>query len=173
VPSTLESHLQCQHDEPEDLDRLVGELGVWPAPDSNVLDQWLRILVDREAGDLFLVAGFPPAIRLHGVVTPLKGGPLDGDDIEIAILPSLHAHALKAYKTSGSADVSLRREGFGRFRLNLHRERGRFQCRCLLSTHAWLMFSLLLNKDWHPERTCWWRIPNCAANAPKTNSHRR
>jgi twitching motility protein PilT len=112
-------------DEPENLDRLVGELGAWPAPDSSVLDQWLRILVEREAGDLFLVAGFPPAIRLHGVVTPLKGGPLYSDDIEIAILPSLHAQALKTYKTSGSADVSLRREGLGRFRLNLHRERGR------------------------------------------------
>jgi twitching motility protein PilT len=115
-------------DHPDDLDRLVGELGAWSPPDAGdttTLDRWLNILIDRGAADLFLVAGFPPAIRLHGVVTPLAEDPLDGEDIEATVLPSLHAHALKAYKAAGSGDVSLRKPGLGRFRLNLHRERGR------------------------------------------------
>jgi twitching motility protein PilT len=115
-------------DNPEDLDRLVGELGAWSPPDAGdttTLDRWLTILIERGAADLFLVAGFPPAIRLHGVVTPLAEDPLDGDDIEATVLPSLHAHALKAYKVAGSGDVSLCKPGLGRFRLNLHRERGR------------------------------------------------
>jgi twitching motility protein PilT len=114
-------------DEP-DLDRLVGELGKWSQPatrDTAMLDRWLEILVGRGAADLFLVAGFPPAIRLHGVVTPLPEGPLDGDDVEAAVLPALHARALADYKAAGTADVSLRRAGLGRFRLNLHHERGR------------------------------------------------
>jgi twitching motility protein PilT len=114
-------------DETDDLDRLVGELGKWPAPpaDTSVLDRWLQVLTARQAADLFLVAGFPPAVRIEGVVTPLADGPLDGDDIEAAVLPALHDHALKAYRQTGSADTSLRRAGMGRFRLNLHHERGR------------------------------------------------
>jgi twitching motility protein PilT len=92
---------------------------------ADALERWLRVLTDRGAADLFLVAGFPPAIRLNGVVTPLSEEPLDGDDIEAAVLPSLHPQALASYKTAGSADVSMRRDGFGRFRVNLHRERGR------------------------------------------------
>jgi Tfp pilus assembly pilus retraction ATPase PilT len=89
------------------------------------LDRWLRVLTERGAADLFLVAGFPPAVRLNGVVTPLPEDPLAGDDIETAVLPLLHRQALQRYQSVGSADISLRRTGLGRFRVNLHRERGR------------------------------------------------
>src|SRR4051812_17978874 len=89
------------------------------------MDRWLPILVERNAADLFLVAGFPPAIRIDGVVTPLSETPLDGDEIETAVLPLLPQHAVKAFHEHGSCDTSLRREGLGRFRVNLHRERGR------------------------------------------------
>ena len=58
-------------------------------------------------------------------MTPLAEDPLDGDAIEAAVLSSLHPQALQSYRSIGSADVSLRRAGLGRFRLNLHRERGR------------------------------------------------
>jgi twitching motility protein PilT len=105
-------------DDPHDLDRLAGELGTWmPSAnhDTSTLDRWLNILVSRKAADL----------RLQGIVTPLPERPLDGGDIEAAVVPALHAHALKSYKANGSADVSLRRAGLGRFRLNVHRERGR------------------------------------------------
>jgi twitching motility protein PilT len=115
-------------DQPDDLDRRVGELGQWPpkpVADTGALDRWLGILIDRHAADLFLVAGFPPAIRIDGVVTPLDAGPLDGQDIEAAVLPSLHHHALATYRATGTTDTSLRRQGMGRFRVNLHHERGR------------------------------------------------
>ena len=46
---------------------------------SDALDGWLRELVARGAADLFLVAGFAPAIRLDGVVTPLS------EQVEIGI----------------------------------------------------------------------------------------
>ena len=93
--------------------------------DSEGLDRWLHVLTERGAADLFLVAGFPPAVRLNGVVTPLPEDPLESDDIEAAVLPSLHPQALQTYRLAGSADISLRRPGLGRFRVNLHRERGR------------------------------------------------
>ena len=91
---------------------------------SDRLEHWLRELVSRGAADLFLVAGFAPAIRLNGVVTPMAEPPLEGEGIEAAMLPLLHPQALDRYRNDGSADVSLRRIGLGRFRLNLHRERG-------------------------------------------------
>ena len=89
------------------------------------LEQWLRTLVAQSAADLFLVADFAPAIRFNGIVTPLPGEPLQGDAIEAALLPVLHPQAVERYRNDGSADVSLRRAGLGRFRVNLHRERGR------------------------------------------------
>ena len=92
---------------------------------SETLDRWLRVLVSRGAADLFLVAGFAPAIRLNGLVTPTAEPALDGETIEAALVPVLHQQALARYRSDGSADVSLRRPGLGRFRINLHRERGR------------------------------------------------
>jgi twitching motility protein PilT len=64
-------------------------------------------------------------IRLNGVVRPLAEPPLDGDEIENAVLPALPIHAVERYRRHGIADASLRRSGRGRFRINLHRERGR------------------------------------------------
>ena len=92
---------------------------------ADVLESWLRVLCTHAAADLFLVAGFPPAIRVNGIVTPLEEPPLDGGAIEGAVIPALHAQALERYRTAGSADISLRRPDLGRFRVNLHRERGR------------------------------------------------
>ncbi len=92
-------------------------------PDS--LERWLRVMVARGAADLFLVTGFAPSIRLNGLVTPIPDPPLEGDAIEAAVLPTLHPQALAQYRKDGSADVSLRQPGLGRFRINVHRERGR------------------------------------------------
>ena len=56
---------------------------------------------------------------------PLEGGPLDGEDIEQAVVPVLQPHALRKYRAQGIVDASLRLASIGRFRINLHRERGR------------------------------------------------
>ncbi len=87
--------------------------------------QWLDVLRAQGGSDLYLVAGLPPSIRLHGVVRPLSEPPLEGEQIEAVVLPALPAHAAEMYRTAGAGDASLRRGGQGRFRINLHRERGR------------------------------------------------
>jgi twitching motility protein PilT len=111
-----------------ELDRLVTELnasGVKRPAEASRLEEWLAILRARGASDLYLVSGVAPAIRLNGVVRPLAEPPLDGDEIENAVLPALPIHAIERYRRHGIADASLRRSGRGRFRVNLHRERGR------------------------------------------------
>src|SRR5262245_12386766 len=115
------------HDKPE-LDRLVTELNTSSyrrTSGSSRLEQWLSMLRERGASDLYLVAGVPPTVRLQGVVRPLQEPVLDGDDIEEAVLPALPMFAVDRYRKQGVADVSLRRSPGGRFRINLHRERGR------------------------------------------------
>ena len=91
----------------------------------DALEGWLRALTVHGAADMFLVAGFPPAIRVNGIVTSLSEPPLEGGAIEAAVMPAMHTQALERYRTAGSADISLRRPELGRFRVNLHRERGR------------------------------------------------
>src|SRR5262245_47902294 len=87
--------------------------------------RWLEVLVRRGGSDLFLVGGLPPSIRIAGRIHKLDEESVDGPDIEKAILPALSAQAALRYQTMGAADSSLRVEGLGRFRINLHHERGR------------------------------------------------
>lgn len=110
------------------LDQLVNELnasGLEHRADRSRLDDWLGRLRGEGGSDLYLVAGLPPSIRVGGVIRPLPDGVLDGDDIEAAVLPALPAHAADHYRRHGLADASIRLGPGARFRVNLHRERGR------------------------------------------------
>ena len=121
--------------EPDDLDALVSELnaearaanGERRTADEQTarLRAWLERVVERSASDLLLVPGAPPSLRLDGQIVPLLEGPLGGEEIEDAVLPALAPHARKLYREAGIADGSFRIADLGRFRINLHRERGR------------------------------------------------
>lgn len=120
-------------DRTDDLDDLIRELNATtpevqvPAAsgDTTRIERWLRIVAQQNGSDLLLVAGAPPSIRIEGKVTPLDEGPLDGIDVEEAVVHALPPHARRIYRDERIADGSFRIPGVGRFRINLHRERGR------------------------------------------------
>jgi twitching motility protein PilT len=93
--------------------------------DEAPLEVWISTLRGQGGSDLFLVAGAPPSLRVHGALRPLPEPALTGEEIEALVLPLLPVHAAERYRAQGSADASFRRDGLGRFRVNLHRERGR------------------------------------------------
>lgn len=116
---------------PEELNQLAKELRAGDQTETadsaatERLDQWLKTLVEKRGSDLLLVEGAPPCIRVQGEVRKLEPAPLDGSEIEAAVLPALSRHGLRLYEETMIADSSYRIEGIGRFRINLHRERGR------------------------------------------------
>jgi twitching motility protein PilT len=89
------------------------------------LKHWLEQLVARNGSDLLLVPNAPASIRTEGVLAAVGDTPLSGEEIESEVLPAIAAHAREEYQQCGIADSSYRADGLGRFRINLHRERGR------------------------------------------------
>jgi twitching motility protein PilT len=89
------------------------------------LNHWLGVLVERGGSDLLLVHGTPACIRVRGEVVSLESKPLQGPEIEETVMGALSAHASRRYREVHIADSSYRLPGLGRFRINLHRERGR------------------------------------------------
>ena len=115
----------------DDLDALVTELnsgaGRGPASDAHLarLRAWLERAVGADATDVLLVAGTSASIRVNTAVAALGEGPLDSEEIADAVLPALPPHARRAFREIGIADAAYRDPEFGRFRINLHHERGR------------------------------------------------
>ena len=115
----------------DDLDALVTELnagaGRGPASDAHLarLRSWLERAVGADATDVLLVAGTSASIRVNTAVAALGEGPLDSEEIADAVLPALPPHARRAFREIGIADAAYRDPEFGRFRINLHHERGR------------------------------------------------
>ena len=89
------------------------------------LRRWLQHVVVHGASDLLLVADAPPSVRIDGAVVRLDEDPLQSEDIAAAVVPALAPHARRAYQDRGIADSSFRTSDLGRFRINLHHERGR------------------------------------------------
>lgn len=124
--------MQTDDDSPN-LDRIVDELNAQreaPTPQdayaaTRTLDRWLSVLIERGGSDLLLVPGAPPSMLHDGTVHGLGSEVLAGPDVEAAIVPALNAHALEVYREKQITDASYRIAGLGRFRINLHRERGR------------------------------------------------
>jgi twitching motility protein PilT len=117
-------------DPSRDLDRIVSELNARPeadgdeASDTAPLDRWLAALLAKGGSDLLLVPGAPVCILHEGGVRNLESEPLNGSEIEQIVLPALTPHALQQYRAGQIADSSYRIASLGRFRINLHRERG-------------------------------------------------
>ena len=115
----------------DDLDALIGQLnatasaGEPPLEASSGVDEWLAEVMRRKGSDLLLVAGLPPMVRVDGLLSPITDRTLDGEDIKTVIVPMLPAHAARQFQEHGIADASLRVPALGRFRINLHHERGR------------------------------------------------
>src|SRR6185295_18239630 len=113
------------HDE---LDRIAAELNgprLTPPRAGSKLEAWLRTVADRGASDLLLLAGEPPTLRIDGRLVRTDATVIDGVDIEEMVLPEMPVHAQRAYREHGTADASRKVPKVGRFRINLHRERGR------------------------------------------------
>jgi twitching motility protein PilT len=87
------------------------------------LDQLLAQAVRRTASDLLLIAGAPVCLRIGGSLSP-SGQPLDAEEIRKLLLPLLTGEQHQELQRSKSVDLCFSREGIGRFRANVHHQRG-------------------------------------------------
>lgn len=89
------------------------------------LDRLLEIAARRGASDILLIAGAPIALRIGGAIAVLNTAvPLSGDDTRNLLLPLLSAPQNQDLQRDKSVDLCFSREGIGRFRANLHYQRG-------------------------------------------------
>ena len=95
-----------------------------PEGDDSSLDQLLAYAARQNASDVLLLAGTPVSLRVNGVLAPAVGPPLSPDDVRHLVVSLLDARQYEELQKKKSVDFCFARDPTGRFRANIHYQRG-------------------------------------------------
>ena len=87
--------------------------------------EWLRFMVARKASDLFITAGFPPAIKLNGKVTPITKQSLTPTDSAMLAKAIMSEKQHADFLATHEANFAIHEPEIGRFRVNIFMQQGR------------------------------------------------
>jgi twitching motility protein PilT len=88
------------------------------------LERLLQNAAARGASDVLLIAGAPPMFRVTGNLTQAAAGALEAEDARALVVPLLEPAQAEELQKRKSVDLGFMREGLGRFRINVHHQRG-------------------------------------------------
>lgn len=88
------------------------------------LDPLLAYAVRQNASDLLLIAGAPVTLRIGGELSKPDGPALEPEDTRHLLLPVMTPAQTQELQRNRSVDLCFHREGIGRFRANIHYQRG-------------------------------------------------
>jgi twitching motility protein PilT len=80
--------------------------------------------VDAGASDLHLVVDVPPMIRVDGRLMPASKTPITRAETRVAIYSLLNDEQRAKFERDWELDFSVQLETIGRFRVNVHKEKG-------------------------------------------------
>ena len=84
----------------------------------------LKMMVVKEGSDLFITVGFPPAIKVHGKVTPVTNNPLRPNDTKAMVYAVMRDKQLKEFEATNECNFAIAPPGIGRFRANAFVQQG-------------------------------------------------
>jgi twitching motility protein PilU len=85
----------------------------------------LRAMVSKKASDLFITAGFPPAIKLDGKMTPVANQPLTPQHTAELTRAMMNDKQAGEFEASKECNFAINPGGIGRFRVNAFMQQGR------------------------------------------------
>ena len=88
------------------------------------VDDFLRMMLVKEASDLYLKTGSPPCFRVYGKLFPEGDQPLTADEVRSFSTEILNEEQEKQFRDNLEADVAISLSGVGRFRANVYYQRG-------------------------------------------------
>jgi twitching motility protein PilT len=113
------------------LANIVAELnrsapGSTPAApvDTGSLDKLLSHAARKGASDVLVIAGAPVTLRMGGVLSSAPGPALTAEETRGILTSFLTTTQLQELQKNRSVDLCFSREGIGRFRANVHHQRG-------------------------------------------------
>ncbi|SES76131.1 twitching motility protein PilU [Nitrosomonas marina] len=78
----------------------------------------LRLMLSKKASDLFITAGFPPAIKVDGKMTPVSQQPLTTQHTEALAHAIMNDKQAAEFEQTRECNFAINPAGIGRFRVN-------------------------------------------------------
>ena len=88
------------------------------------IDEILKYAVEKKASDIHILAKLPPFMRINEKLTPTPFPSLSNEECKQIIYEILREEQIKTFERTKELDFSYGIEGIGRFRINLHYQRG-------------------------------------------------
>lgn len=78
----------------------------------------LKLMIEKEGSDLFITVGFPPAIKVHGKITPVSKTELTPENTKALTYAVMNDKQLKEFEATKECNFAVNPVGVGRFRAN-------------------------------------------------------
>lgn len=88
------------------------------------IEPYLSLMAQKAASDLFFLTGAPASIKVDGVLQPISRKALAPGQAETIAREMMNAHQAEIFERETAVNFGISREGLGRFRVNVYRQRG-------------------------------------------------
>ena len=91
---------------------------------ADFIAELLKLMLERNSSDLFISAGFPPAIKVDGEMTKLSPDQLSPEHTAALVRAVMSERQLSEFETTKECNFAISHAGVGRFRVNAFVQRG-------------------------------------------------
>jgi len=84
----------------------------------------LRKMVERDGSDLFITAGFPPAIKVDGTIHKATDTPLNADQAAMMVRSIMNDKQAREFDATRECNFAIAPKGIGRFRVSAFVQQG-------------------------------------------------
>ena len=89
-----------------------------------LVQQLLTLLKAKNGSDLFISAGFPPAIKVDGQVTPVMDKPVSPENAALIVRSLMADRQIKEFEATNECQFAISPPGIGRFRISAFVQQG-------------------------------------------------
>lgn len=87
------------------------------------IDRLLKLMVEKQASDLFITAGMPPSIKVHGKIVPASSTPLSPEKSRETVLSVMNEKQRREFVETRELNFAISARGVGRFRASAFYQR--------------------------------------------------
>ncbi len=84
---------------------------------------YLKIMVVKDASDLYLTMGAPPMARIQGVMQPIESTPMSPERLRDIAFTLMDEDKRRAFQENPEMNLAVSEPGIGRFRVNIFMQR--------------------------------------------------